>query len=146
MNPRAKLRIEATHIAPPTPSASRETEPQARPKVMRRPAQFGMRATTQSLPLAAQADTHLDAMAAAAPSAQAPNAAQAAARNWPDDGRFAVALLAIVIAVNLLVTAWLQTMAPTAPTAGPGSPQPATADAPSLIDQLREAGANASEQ
>lgn len=90
------------------------------------------------------ADTHLDTIAADIPHMAAASGTEPAARHWQDDGRFAVALLVIVIAVNLLVTAWLGSMQPDAPAPAPGSA--AVASPPSLIDQLREAGANATEQ
>ena len=79
-----------------------------RPKVMRRPAQFANKAiTTQPLPtLLTQADGADNTKAI-------PHA-----RAWQDDGRFAITLLAIVIIINIAVSAWLSALdpAPISPT------------------------------
>lgn len=71
-------------------------------------------------------------------------------RHWQDDGRFAVALLAIVIIVNVVVSVWLARMAPTqAPEADSqasiyDAQAPSTADV--LLHELSEAGKAALEQ
>ncbi len=72
----------------------------ARPKVMRRPAHFSDAApATNVQPFSAP---ELIAREKPAP----------VSKSWQDDGRFAVALLAIVILTNLAVMAWLNHIGP----------------------------------
>lgn len=67
-----------------------------RPKILRRPAQF-----SGEIP----AGKVLTALRLAAPMPIV--AATPASKPWQDDGRFAVALLTIIILMNVLVTLWL---------------------------------------
>lgn len=143
MNQRAKLRIESP--AAPANAPLTETENVARPKVLRRPAQFSQPATPAHPKLQPPIDIRLDAPARDTPTAAAP----IAQRNWQDDGRFAVALLAIIIMVNVIVGVWLTRMAPAEAPVTPATTStandPAASEGVSLIDALSEAGKTALE-
>lgn len=80
-------------------SASVASDNTVRPKVMRRPAQFSP--TSASPTITSQA-----LVLAMDPPAEKPARSPA----WQDDMRFAIALLAIIIFVNLAVMFWLSRM------------------------------------
>ncbi len=85
---------------PPHANAS---EFAVRPKVLRRPAHFQSSLTESPAPVFIPLQQHV-----------AINAEKPAPpfRAWQDDGRFAITLLALVIGVNLLVSAWLAAISP----------------------------------
>jgi hypothetical protein len=84
------------------PALPQVSEGSVRPKVMRRPAQFASRAITpQPLPaLLTQVDAPTNTKTVLH------------TRAWQDDGRFAMTLLAIIIVINVAVSAWLSAMTP----------------------------------
>lgn len=146
MHPRAQRRPDSlTTASAPSPGTPASSDMVARPKVMRRPSQFSQPASVLRSEPARAIETRLDAPptrdAATAPTQGAPTL-----RPWQEDGRFAVALLAIVIAVNVLVSIWLLGIsAPAvAPDAEPMAASIATPD--TLLHELRAAGDAASEQ
>ncbi len=67
---------------------------------MRRPAQFS---TTQAEIISHSLPRHQPHIAAEAPPITSP----APERPWQDDGRFAITLLILVIAINLVLSTWL---------------------------------------
>lgn len=78
----------------------------ARPKIMRRPAQFSQAAgeiILSDISLKAPSPTVADTASINPP----------ASRTWQEDGRFAITLLAIVIGINLILSAWLSPTANT---------------------------------
>lgn len=102
----SKKALSMTQTAPIRPMLTQSADAQARPKIMRRPAQFsntGAQIIPHSLPLNMPNIT--TDMAPSTPIPQPPRA-------WQDDGRFAITLLALVIGINLLVSAWLSTITP----------------------------------
>ena len=110
-----------------------------RPKAMRRPAQFASQA-----------------VAAPAPAELAPTTSQAASkpqvvtRPWQDDGRFAMTLLAVIILMNIAVSAWLSAISgPALPSRdAPVSPPSAAAESPQrdTIHILDDAASASSDQ
>ncbi len=74
---------------------------------MRRPAQFSGSGTTPFLPMIAAATVTTIPLDAPV-SEKTP-----ASRPWQEDGKFAVALLGVVILINLAVILWLSAIAPT---------------------------------
>lgn len=141
MNQRATLQ---TSNAPTASTVAPSADGAVRPKVMRRPAQFSTPASNLRVPPTLPLEQRLDAALRepAAPAVQATPSARA----WQDDGRFAVALLAIVIVVNVAVSIWLSAMSPPA-VAPAASPEIAAAPATdTLIHELSAAGAAATEQ
>ncbi|MDX2095700.1 MAG: hypothetical protein SFW64_07175 [Alphaproteobacteria bacterium] len=131
MNQPAKRHADPTE-PPPTPGAA---EPSVRPKVLRRPAQFARSA-------AAPTDIRLDerrskAVPAAAPP---PTPVAPALPQWQDDGHFAIALLAIIIAVNVAVSLWLAPGSAQAPDAAAPVALPAAGAAPAVhvLDALAD--------
>ena len=145
MNQRAKLSADYSPSLGVKSPETAPSEPIARPKVMRRPPQFSSPTSATRQPATILADQHLDAPALDAAMPTTP--ASSITRPWQDDGRFAVALLAIVITVNVMVGMWL--VAITKPAADPNQAQAAKpvagADAVSdrLIHELSAAGAAA---
>jgi len=91
-----------------TPNAA-TADGQARPKIMRRPAQF----STTNAEIIPHGILHpMPNITAEAPLLPNPTPE----RSWQDDGRFALTLLAIVISINLALSAWLSGITPTNPT------------------------------
>ncbi len=105
-------------------SSEPAAEPPVRPKLSRRPAQFSAPAATlkilPALPLDAATNDR--------------NAPPPAHKAWQDDGRFALALLTIVIAMNVAVTFWLSYLerAPLPTAVSHSAPTDSEADAWSL--------------
>lgn len=125
--------------------------PQVKPKILRRPAQFSSPATPLS-------PSHTPDLRIDTSQAMPQQAAIALPRPWQDDPRFAIALLAIIITVNVALILWL---APTTPASGianqaalsaaSASPRPqnslaTTSPEEALLFHLGEAGASVSEQ
>ena len=116
---------------------------------MRRPAQFSQDASA-GMPLLSK-ERLLATPTADSPGAPLPSVTLAPL--WQDDGRFAVALLAIIITVNVVVSVWLSMIAttPGTPASLPttqSTPSTSTIDTPedTLIHELSAAGAASSEQ
>ena len=104
------MRDQATtrKFSEPTLVSSAPAEAPARPKVLRRPAQFSSSATSNVItPIVVPPTTKLDDMPDVTPVAPRPA--------WQDDGRFAVMLLAIIILMNVVVVSWLGLITPAAP-------------------------------
>lgn len=98
----------------------------ARPKVMRRPAQFSKAAPP------AMADTpHLPIPVA--PEPPAPRAMRS--HPWQEDGRFGLALVAILLAVNLALMLWLPHLVPAPATTAPQNPVVILGAAPAVTSQ-----------
>ena len=98
-------------LSPSTPPLAANGNPVARPKTMRRPAHF----SHSEHPLA-PATVNLALVApTATPQRVGTDKTAPTTRPWQDDGRFAVILLALVIAVNVVVIAWLGAVHPPAP-------------------------------
>lgn len=124
----------AASYTPPLP-VPQAADGSVRPKVMRRPAQFASKALpAQPLPaLLTQTD------------AAEPTKTALHTRAWQDDGRFAITLLAIVILINVVVSAWLSAIAPTAT---PTAAIPLISSAPDelkivhILDDAAAAGSN----
>ncbi|MFZ4541872.1 MAG: hypothetical protein ACOYNL_08730 [Rickettsiales bacterium] len=91
---------DSTPVRPTSVSIPGIGESMARPKVLRRPAQFSKTYIPSRLPTPI------------APNLAAPDPAPVAPiqRLWQDDGRFAITLFIIVVLVNVAVTSWLSTM------------------------------------
>lgn len=93
---------------PPQAAASAGAELAVRPKVLRRPAHFNTKTAIEA-PVPVLLPLHT------ATSQAAEKPSPAAFRAWQDDGKFAITLLAIVIVVNLVVSAWLSAISPAKP-------------------------------
>jgi hypothetical protein len=105
-----------------SPEAAASSQPlrEARPKVMRRPAQFSSSRSPTTSPNAPVTgainlqDTRIDSTPLPQLSPPAP-----ATKLWQDDARFGIAMLTIVVLVNLALILWLPhmrtTLAPIAP-------------------------------
>lgn len=103
-----------TTIAP----NSTPTEPQAKPKVLRRPAQFSRRADA--------VDETAPLPASIVPNSPAPHAAQSRmtmpmARSWQEDGRFGVFAIGCVVLFNLFLALVLPHIAPEESATGPST-------------------------
>jgi hypothetical protein len=85
----------------------------ARPKISKRPAQFSSPAARAS------SVTALAPLLTPEAPMSAPATAASAHKPWQDDGRFAVALLTIVLLVNLIVSYWLSQVQPATPQKNP---------------------------
>ena len=86
------------------------SEQVARPKVMRRPANFSSSGTampTIHLPTATKADSIEENENLALSVPALPTVIPVYARQWQDDLRFGIAMLTILILVNLALIAWL---------------------------------------
>ena len=96
------------HTITMQPATAREpgTDMAVRPKVLRRPSHFGVQST-----IAAPMPTFVPVLTHPATEANA----EPVSRAWQDDGRFAAALLAIIIVVNLILSTWLSAISPTPP-------------------------------
>lgn len=139
------------------PSAADETPPQdaaapqVKPKILRRPAQF-------SSPAAPSHDSATPDLRLNAPPLASQHATTSLPRPWQDDPRFAIALLAIIIIVNVALSLWLSPRSPSSSIADTtrisAAEEPAetsdTTITPSpeetLLFHLGEAGARVSEQ
>lgn len=90
---------QVTKTIPTLTSASSGADFAARPKIMRRPAQF----SSPSPVIIVQA-----------PMLNPPTETNSvmATQSWQDDGRFAIALVVVVVAINLLASMWLVPAAP----------------------------------
>jgi hypothetical protein len=103
-----------------SPEAAASSQPlrDARPKVMRRPAQFSSSRSPAISPNApvTRAINPQDTRIESAPSPQLSPPAPAA-KLWQDDARFGIAMLTIVVLVNLALILWLPHMrTPSVPT------------------------------
>lgn len=148
MNQRATVSLASLPVLVEPSKTPAPSEGVAKPKIMRRPAQFSKPAIRHDP--AASADTRIEANAATSAST-APHTP--ALRPWQDDARFAFALLAIVIIVNLALSVWLAPKTTVSPAASPAPialvtpiAEPALSKPESLIYHLNEAGASVSEQ
>ena len=92
-----------------TPSA--ETEPLARPKVMRRPTHFSNAPSAPSIPIP-KLPTEVEA------SAPLPAASLPVRMAWQDDARFGLVMLVIVVLVNIGIMLWLPHIHTVLPTRG----------------------------
>ena len=113
-------RATAYKVLPPATPSAAGGELMVRPKVLRRPAHFGARSTIESptpilIPL--QQEQH---------PAEKP---EPAFRAWQDDGKFAITLLAFIIVVNVVVSAWLSAISPVKPVSAQASATTAHAPA-----------------
>jgi hypothetical protein len=95
-------RATAYSIPPQSASASTGNELAVRPKVLRRPAHFSARPLIEAPTPALIPLQHTYTEQKLTP----------AFRAWQDDGKFAITLLALVIVVNLVVSAWLSAISP----------------------------------
>lgn len=102
-------RATAYSIPPQSVSPSVGNELAVRPKVLRRPAHFSAQSLIETpepvlVPLQYTHDEpkHSPTL-----------------RAWQDDGKFAITLLALVIVVNLIVSAWLSAISPISATTKP---------------------------
>ena len=119
-------RATAYRIAPQATAPAPGAELAVRPKVLRRPAHFNAKAA----PLAGPGESAAPVLVSLPfqPVLPQPEKPVPAFRAWQDDGKFAITLLALVILVNLAVSAWLaaispdKAIAPTAPVASVAAP------------------------
>lgn len=143
---RPTLAVSTSPAAADEPAPRGAPAPQVKPKIMRRPAQF----STPTLTTAntSTPDLHLDA-----PQPVPQHLAAPMPRPWQDDPRFAIALLAIVIIVNVALSLWLSPSS-TAPSiadttresANPAAASSAPTPEEALLFHLGEAAARVSEQ
>ncbi len=87
---------------PTLTSTSSAADSVVRPKIMRRPAQF-----SHAEPIVIVQSPSLNT-----PPEKADIATSIPSKPWQDDGRFAIALVLLLVAVNLLVILWLTPAAP----------------------------------
>ena len=124
----------ATAYKIPTPTAHPSGgELAVRPKVLRRPAHFGARNPVIESPAPILIPLQIE---------EAPTEKAAPAfRAWQDDGKFAITLLAFVIVINLVVSAWLSAISPAKP--APASASTATTHAPAANAAIHVLDSNA---
>ena len=147
MNQRASTALTSVPTLVEPSTAPTPNDGVAKPKVMRRPAQFSKPAAR--LEPALTSDTRIEAEVPSAPTG-APHAPSL--RPWQDDARFAVALLTIIMLFNLALSVWLAPKPSVSIAASSATiaaknpvPEPAISAPESLIYHLNAAGASVTE-